>query len=533
MKEALSLLIQECKSMRELKQIHSKIITTSPYMTHKDHHFLLSRLLFFCAFSRSGSLAYAVSLFRSFKDPNLFSYNTMIRSFSSIKERMVTSLNPFRLYKRMLASGIQPDNLTFPFLFKSCTIKHEPNTGKTIHTHVIKLGLDSDVFVCNTMIYMYSMCGLSDIALQVLNGMTQRNIVSWNSILIGYLRCGELDRALSMFCDMKERNTITWNSIITGLVQGGRPMESLKIFHEMQRSKDVEPDKVTIASVVSACSYLGALDQGRWVHGYLERQGLKADMVIQTALIDMYGKCGCLERAVEVFNEMPRKDVLAWTAMISAFADHGLTEDAFGLLGEMERQGTKPNHVTFVALLSACAHAVQVDSGRRCFDLMRRVYGIDPLVHHYACLVDLLGRAGLFEEAEELIKSMPMKPDEFVWGALPGSCRMHGNVELGEKIAGYLISLDPQNHAFYVVLSDIYAKAKQFEGVKRVRKLMCERGIQKTVPGCSLIEVDGQIHEFSVRGSAESVKEEIKWLLNILTIELKFAGYVPDINEEF
>lgn len=248
---------------------------------------------------------------------------------------------------------------------------------------------------------------------------------------------------------------------------------------------------------------------------------MECDMVIGTALVDMYGKCGCVERAFEVFNGMPKKDVLAWTAMISAFALHGHGEEAFKLFANMEAVGVRPNSVTFVGLLSACAHAGLVEKGRWCFDTMRRVYGIEPQVQHYACMVDILARAGQFVEAEDLIRGMPMEPDVFVWGALLGGCQLHGNVELGEKIAENLICLEPQNHAFYINLCDVYAKAGRFDDLKRIRALMKDKEIRKPVPGCSMIEVDGIVHEFSMKGSPEvPIMEAIKNVLMVLSLEM-------------
>ncbi|KAG1359178.1 pentatricopeptide repeat-containing protein [Cocos nucifera] len=526
---ALERLIRRCQSLRELRQIHAHI-TASPHLDPRTTASLLSRLLFFCATSPAGSLPYASALFRRLPSPTLSAYNAMIQAHAMLS----SPLSALSLYVQMLAAGVRPDHLTFPFLFKHCSLRVDSAAGRSLHAHVSKLGLHLDIFVQNAMIYMYSTCGLVDSARRMFDEMPHRDVVSWNSILIGYLRCGKLDLALRLFLDMKERNTRTWNSIITGFAQGGRSREALALFHEMQLSgnESAKPDKVTVASVVSACASLGALDQGKWVHGYLKRHGLEFDVVIGTALIDMYGKCGCVERAMEVFQEIPNKDVLAWTAMISAFAIHGLGEEAFGLLEEMEWHGTKPNYVTFGALLSACAHAGLVEKGRWCFNVMKRIYLIEPQLQHYACMVDLLGRAGLFEEAERLIRSMPMEPDLYVWGALLGACRMHGNVEVGERVAGYLIGLDPLNHAFYIILSDIYAKANRFENVKKVRSVMKECWIKKTAPGCSMIEVDGQVLELSAKGAPENLMMEIEWVLNGINGELKSTGYLPVNDEE-
>ncbi|KAF2315726.1 hypothetical protein GH714_040258 [Hevea brasiliensis] len=276
------------------------------------------------------------------------------------------------LYKQMLCNGISPDTLTLPFLVKECTRRRAIGTGRGIQGQSIKQGFYIDLFVQNSMISFYFACGFVDNARKLFDEMFNRDVVSWNSMIVGYLRSGNLDEALVFFRKMKRGNVITWNSIITGFVQGGRPKEALEFFHEMQCLSDdinmARPDKITIASVLSACAYLGAIDHGKWVHGYLRRSGLECDMVIGTALVDMYGKCGCLERAYEVFKEMPEKDTLAWTAIISVFALHGYGQEAFDIFKEMEAEGVKPNHVTFVGLLSACAHSGFVEIGRWCFD---------------------------------------------------------------------------------------------------------------------------------------------------------------------
>lgn len=439
------------------------------------------------------------------------------------------------LYKQMHFNGIAPDNLTFPFLVKECTKRLDIGTCVGIHGQAIKFGVYNNVFVQNSMISCFLACGFVGGARKLFDEMPIKDTVSWNSMIIGYVRSGNLDKALDSFRKMEKRNVRTWNSIITGFVQGGRPKEALEFFQEMQCLNDdreaIRPDKITIASVLSACAYLGAIDHGKWVHSYLERSGLEFDTVIGTALVDMYGKCGCLEKAYEVFKEMPRKDTLAWTAMISAFALHGHGKEAFYLFEEMEAGGVRPNQVTFVGLLSACAHSGLVEKGRWCFHEMKHIYMIEPQVHHYACMVDVLGRAGLFDEAEELIRSMPMEPDVFVWGALLGGCQMHGNVQLGETVAKRLIDLDPLNHAFYLNLCDVYAKASRFDEAKRIRSLMEERGIKKEVAGCSMIDVDGVVHEFSVRGSPDVVMEEIAWVSVSLNSEMRIkveSHYVND-----
>ncbi|XP_054787563.1 pentatricopeptide repeat-containing protein At5g66520-like [Prosopis cineraria] len=527
LKNSLSKLIEECKNFRELKQIHTQILT-SQLLPNNDQYYLITRFLFFCAFSSWGSFTYASNVFRTINNPEIRAYNILLRSYAALKDDGEDShiCRALVLYREMLRNGILPNNLTFPFLLKDCTSRLDEATGSGIHAQVVKFGFYDDIFVGNSLINLYMACRLLSNARKLFDEMLVRDTVTWNSVIIGFLRNGELDNAMDLFTRMSEKNIITWNSIITGLVQGGRPRESLQLFHQMQVSSEdnmVEPDKITIASVLSACAQLGSIDHGKWVHSYLRRSGLECDVVIGTALVSMYGKCGHADQAIEIFKQMPEKDASAWTAMISVLALHGLGEKAFDCFLEMEKAGVKPNHVSFVGLLSACAHSGLVEKGRWCFDMMKNVYSIEPHVYHYACMVDILSRAKLFEEAESLIRDMPMKPDVYVWGSLLGGCQMHGNTKLGEKVAFHLIHLEPRNHAFYMNLCDIYAKAGRFDAAKRVRNLMKERGIQKDIPGCSMIEICGVVHEFSA-GVSLNLPMEIFLVLNQLNNQIKLPG---------
>ncbi|XP_024991318.1 pentatricopeptide repeat-containing protein At5g66520-like [Cynara cardunculus var. scolymus] len=520
--KSMARLLDDCKKMRELKQIHSQIIT-SPYFSKSDNLFLISRLIFFCAVSCSGSLTYASRVFRVTDNPNLPIYNAMIRAYSCQFSNKDHKPHSLVLYKQMLLNCIVPDSITIPFLLKECGSRFYFVVGQSIHAHSVKFGLHHDVYVGNSMIGFYFACGVLTYACNVFDEMSKRDIVSWNSIIIGCLRSAELDMALDLFTRMDKKNIITWNSVITGMVQGARPKEAIEYFKEMLVSREdmIYPDKITLASAISACASLGWLDHGKWVHGYMLRNGIECDMVTRTAMVDMYGKCGNVDMAKRVFKDFPKKDVLAWTSMISVYALHGYGNEAFDLFDEMVACGLRPNPVTFGALLTACAHLGLIERSRWYFNIMKSVYLIDPTVQHYACMVDILGRAGLFDEANRLIASMPIDPDVFVWGALLGACQMHGNVELGEKVAKHLISLQPLNHVFYFTLCDIHAKAGKFDDLENTRALMNDRGIKKDMPGSSMIEVDGIIYEFSIKGSSEVLVEETKSLLYQLTEVMK------------
>ncbi|KAI3731276.1 hypothetical protein L1987_62464 [Smallanthus sonchifolius] len=495
-------LLDDCNKMRDLKLIHSQIIT-SPHLSQSHHLFLISRLIFFCAFSNSGSLTYASRVFQATNNPTLSMYNAMIRAYSSQFSNRDENPRSLLLYKQMLFNYIAPDCITIPpFILKECVSRRDFVVGRSIHSHSVKFGVHDDVYVRNSMISFYTGFRVLTCARKVFDEMSERDVVSWNLIIIGCLRSGELDMARGLFVKMNKRNIITWNSVITGMVQGGRPKEAVGFFYEMVvLSEDdvVYPDKITLASVVSACASLGWLDY----------------------VVDMYGKCGNVIMAERVFKDIYKKDVLAWTSTMSVYALHGHGDKAFDLFDKMVACGVRPNSVTFGALLTACAHLGLVDRGRCYFDMIRSGYMIEPTAQHYACMVDILGRAGLFDEAEGLIANMPMDPDVFVWGALLGACLMHGNVELGEKVAKHLIHLEPLNHAFYVTLCDIHAKAGKFDDLESTRVLMNERGLKKDVPGNSMIEVDCIVYEFSIKGSFEILMDEIKSLLYQLSKEIK------------
>ncbi|KAK7380061.1 hypothetical protein VNO78_32428 [Psophocarpus tetragonolobus] len=520
LRNTLSRLIERCKNLRDLKTIHTQILK-SPTLHTSEQYYLITRLLFCCSFSNYGTFSYANNVFHLIKNPDLRVYNIIIRAYTSMEGGDGSNFSKaLMLYKQMLCKDIVPNCLTFPFLLKGCTRWLDSATGQVIHAQVIKFGFLKDVFVGNSLISLYMICGLLNNAMKMFDEMMVTDVVTWNSMVIGCLRNGGLEMAMDLFRKMNGRNIITWNSMITGLAQGGRAKESLELFHEMQLDM-IKPDKITIASVLSACAQLGAIEHGKWVHGYLRRNSIECDLVMGTALVNMYGKCGDVQTAFEIFKEMPHKDASAWTNMISVFALHGLGWKAFDCFLEMERAGVKPNHVTFVGLLSASAHSGLVEQGRWCFDVMKHVYFIEPQVYHYACIVDMLSRARLFDESEILIRNMPMRPDVYVWGALLGGCQMHGNVELGERVALHLIDLEPHNHAFYVNLSDIYAKAGRFGAARRIRNLMKDRRIEKKIPGCSMIEINGEVQEFSAGGSSELPIKELELVLNRLSNEMK------------
>lgn len=356
-------------------------------------------------------------------------------------------------------------------------------------------------------------------------------------MISGYARTGDMSKARELFDEMPERNVISWSAVIAGYVQVGLSKDALGVFALMQAGPD-RPNEATLVSVLGACAHLGALEQGKWVHGYLKSDGMRLNVFVGTALIDMYGKCGEIDLGLEVFSEMEERNLLAWTTMIKGLAMHGRGSEALDLFASMVEAGVMPDDITFIGALCACTHAGLVDEGRRIFNSMGEVYGITPKIEHYGCMVDLLARVGLLEEARCLVEQMPMEPDVLIWGALMAGCRFHGDVKMAEYAVKHLIELEQDNGAVYVLLANIYTVSGRHGDAQKVRRLMKSEGMVKT-PGCSSIEIRGTVHQFLVGDNSHPRTKEIlaKWEeIERLT---RLEGYVSnksdvllDIEEE-
>lgn len=259
----------------------------------------------------------------------------------------------------------------------------------------------------------------------------------------------------------------------------------------------VKPHSETFASILSACASLAFLLKGKEIHAEIIRCGFESDISVGNALVDTYAKCGCKEDARKVFDKMHRRDVVSWNAMIVGCAVNGYGNEALHLFEQMQQFCMQPNQITFVGVLSACCHAGLVDHGWKYFDNMEHKYNITPTVEHFCCMVDLLGRAGRLDEAQNLINNMPIKADAAVWASLLGACRVHSNIKLGECVADHLFESNSEVAAHYVLLSNIYATAGRWDDVEKVRELMKDKRVKK-MPGRSWIEVNDKMHTFIV-----------------------------------
>lgn len=405
-------------------------------------------------------------------------------------------LDALRIFGEMRSSDVKPDWVSLVSVLKAYTDVEGLQQGKSVHSLAIKSGfeLEPDLLIALTAMYA---------------------------------KCGEVHVAKSLFDRVATPGVILWNAMISGYAKNGYADESVALFRKMV-SINSRPDSVTLCSVVLACAQVGVLELGTWMDDYVNRSEYRYDVFVNTALIDMYAKCGSITHARMVFDRVPNKDVVVWSAMISSYGLHGHGHKAIDLFNKMKHAKVEPNDVTFVSLLSACSHSGLVDEGLKYFHCMKD-HGIEPRHQHYVCMVDLLGRAGYLDRAYDFIMNMPMEPGVTVWGALLSACKIYRNVRLGEYAAERVFALDPLNAGHYVQLSNLYASAGMWNDVSKVRVLMKERGLVKAL-GYSLIEIDGKFQVFCVGDKSHPRSKEIFAMLDKLERKLKEAGFVPNTD---
>nr|GMD59453.1 pentatricopeptide repeat-containing protein ELI1, chloroplastic [Ipomoea batatas] len=511
--ERLKFLIDKSKTIKQLLQIHAFLIRhgidCDPIL-----NFRLQR-----SYSSLGHLKHSFTLFRSTPSPSVFTYTSIIHShtINNLHEQA------FLLYVEMLTQDIEPNQFTFSAILKACPLK----SGEAIHGQALKFQCDSDTYVRTSLVDVYARGGDLVSALKLFDTMPERSLVSLTTMIAGYAKNGDVDKARELFDRMEERDVVCWNAMIDGYTQYGRPNEALALFRHMLLS-NVKPNEVTVLAVLSACGQSGALESGQWVHTYVKNNRIPVNLRVGTALIDMYSKCGSLEDARIVFNQMNVKDVVAWNSMIVGYAMHGFSQEALQLFREFCRLKLQPSDITFIGILNACANAGLVNEGWSYFHSMKE-YGIEPKIEHYGCMVNLLGRAEHLQEAYEFIRSMKIDPDPVLWGTLLGACRIHRDIKLGEKIVEFLVECNLANSGTYVLLSNIYAAAGDWDGAAKVRAMMKKSGVEKE-PGCSSIEVNNKVHEFLAGDMKHPKTKEIYSMLEEINRWLEAHDYTPQTD---
>ncbi|GAB2265278.1 hypothetical protein Dimus_000345 [Dionaea muscipula] len=430
-----------------------------------------------------GELGLAQKVFDQMTERDLVTWNSLICGYSQ-HSRFKEVL---RLFGLMGAAEVEADEITMMKVILACSNLAEWELADSMVKNIEEKRVETNVYLGNTLIDMYGRRGLVDLAQRTFDRMQEKNLVSWNALIIGQAKSGNLGRARELFDEMPKRDVVSWTSMITGYSQAGQFQEAVKLFHEMIET-NIKPDEKTVATVLSACAHLGILDVGEAVHDLVNKHHITSDIHVGNALIDMYCKCGVVERAMKVFQDMKEKDSVSWASIISGLAVNGFAASSLELFEQMLREnvGPRPTHGTFVGILVACAHVGLVDKGLEYFVSMEKVHGLVPQMKHYGCVVDLLCRSGKLDRAYQFIRTMPMPADAVLWRILLGACKLHGDVVLAEIALNNLHESDPNNSVNYVLLSNTYAGAERWDAATRLRDMMKEGDVQKPLGWSSL-----------------------------------------------
>lgn len=480
-----------------------------------------------CGFSEG-----ARRVFNDLPEKDVVSWTSLIAAYVNCR----LPIEALQTFRDMVLSGMKPNSVTLSTVLRVCSELKALNPGKEIHCFVLRNGIEDDAFIGSGQADVYANCSSIRQARIVFDSISQKDIVSWIVILTAYFSDGNSEEALKLFGQMNSErvamSSASWNCMISGFAQNGRTEKAFEMLAQMQRL-DFKPNKITIASILPACTDLESLRGGREIHGYVFRRKFVDDMVVMTALVLMYAKCGDLDKSRGVFSQIPRKDTVAWNTMILANSMHGCGKEALSLFHRMVELGVRPNSVTFTVVLSGCSHSRLVDEGRSIFKSMIRDYELRPDADHHACMVDILCRAGLLEEAYEFIQSMPMEPTASAWGALLASCRVYKNVEFGKIAAEHLFEIEPENPGNYILLSNMLVAARMWDEASKVRTLMRDRmrggGIAK-MPGCSWIQIKNKVYTFVKGDDRNARRDEIYGFLKELGEKMKREGYLPNTD---
>ncbi|KAL6553198.1 hypothetical protein OROGR_007040 [Orobanche gracilis] len=446
-------------------------------------------------YAKFGHLECAQNIFDHMGVRDLVSWNSIIAAY----EQNDCPHDALKFFHEMRLNKVKPDLLTLVSLSSCLAQTKDLLQSKSVHGFVIRrFWITKDTIIGNGIVDMYAKLGIIDSARWVFEELPSKDIISWNTMITGYAQNGFASEAINMYRIMKENGSM-------------------------------KPNQGTRVSIVPAYAHLGCLKDGMKIHCEVLKQNLVMDVYMGTCLIDLYGKCGRLVEAMSLFYEVPRDTSVPWNTIISCHGLHGLGQTSLQLFDDMLTEGVKPDHVTFISLLTSCSHSGLVDEGKQYFYVMQKEYGIKPTLKHYGCMVDLFGRAGKLEIAYNFIESMTMKPDATIWGALLGACRIYGNVEMGRKASNQLFEIGSENVGYYILLSNIYANIGRWEGVNEVRSLARDRGLLKT-PGWSSTELNNKTEVFYTGDRSHPQCEEIYKELAIQNAKLKSLGYIPDYS---
>lgn len=408
-------------------------------------------------YAKAGNSTEASNVFHQMPEKDIVSWNAMIANFAQNRLELAS----IELVRKMQAQGKAPNTITITNVLPACARLGLLHTGKEIHARSIRMQSTFDLFVSNAIMDMYAKCGCISLAQNVFN-IYGRSTVSYNILIVGYSHTSDCLQSLIMFSEMR----------LVGMTH----------------------DVISFVGVISACANLGDIKRGKEIHGLAMRKLFSTHLFVANALLDLYTKRGKMSLAHKVFDRIPNKDVCSWNTMILGYGILGEFETAIHRFEAMKEDRVEYDSVSYIAVLSACSHGGLVEKGKKYFEEMQ-AQNFEPTQMHYSCMVDLLGRSGLLDEAVELIKGLSIIPDANVWGALLGACRIHGNIELASWAADHLFELKPCHSGYYTILSNMYAEAGRWDEANRIRELMKSRGVKKN-PGCSWVQIQDQVHDF-------------------------------------
>ncbi|KAK1294541.1 Pentatricopeptide repeat-containing protein [Acorus calamus] len=533
------------------------------------------------AYAKWGMLSHSRRLFDAIPDRNVVSWNVLLNGYVR-NDRCGEAL---RLFGEMVLSGTKPDEFSLSTALNACTGAEDlrrgrwvhgllvrmghagdlfssngsstctPSSatwarrarpsrgsacaeaealdlGRRIHSSLIKAGSDRDPFVSVGLVDMYAKCAIMEDARRAFDLIRDRSLIAWNALISGlidaYGKCGFIEDARMIFDENPFGDIVAFTLMITVYAQFGLGEEALKLYVNMLKGGH-EPDGFACSSALNACTTLSAYEQGKQIHARILKSGFIHDVFAGNALVNMYAKCGSVEDAGVAFSEIPERGVVSWSAMIGGLAQHGRGEEALEVFREMLEEGVAPNHITLTSVLCACNHAGLVSEAEECFDTMERRFAIERTGEHYACMVDVLGRAGRLDEAVRLIETMPFEANSAVWGALLGAARIHKDPALANRAAERLLSLEPEKSGTHVLLANVYASAGMWGDVARVRRAMRECGVKKE-PGMSWVEAKDEVHTFVVGDNSHPRAREIYAKLEELGRSIVELGYAPMVE---
>lgn len=474
-----------------IRQLHSLVV-----LNGFDSYVSVNNTLL-TYYSKNGSLEEAKRVFYEMgKLRDEVSWNSMIVAFGQHRE----GSKALDLFQEMVTRGFEVDLFTLASVLTAFTCVEDLLGGRQFHAKLIKTGFHQNSHVGSGLIDLYSKCAG------------------------GMLECRKI------FEEIAAPDLVIWNTMISGYSQNEEFSDAaLDCFRQIQRI-GYRPDDCSFVCVISACSNLSSPSQGKQIHSLVIKSDIPSNEIsVNNALVAMYSKCGNLQDARRLFDRMPEHNTVSLNSMIAGYAQHGNGKEALHLFEWMLKTNIVPTSITFISVLSACAHTGKVKEGQDYFSMMKEKFGIEPEAGHYSCMIDLLGRAGKLGEAERLIETMPFCPGSVDWAALLGACRKHENMELAVKAANHFLQLEPSNAAPYVVLLNMYASAGKWKEVATIRKLMRDRGVKKNT-GCSWIEVNKRVHTFVAEDCSHPMIKEIHEYLEEISGKIKRAGYIPDVR---